>query len=44
MFIVTFVRHEKTGLDRKQALDHWRTTHGPIAASLSFVEEVVIVG
>lgn len=37
MFTVTFVLHEKTDLDREEALRYWREQHGPIVAALADV-------
>lgn len=41
MFTVTFVLHEKDGLDRAEALRYWRETHGPIVAAVPGVQRYV---
>lgn len=41
MFTVTFVLHEKAGLDRPEALRYWRETHGPIVARVPGVQRYV---
>ncbi len=41
MFTVTFVLHEKNGLDRAEALRYWRDTHGPIIAKVPGVRRYV---
>lgn len=41
MFTVTFVLHEKTGLDRADALRYWSDTHGPIAAKIPGAQRYV---
>ena len=41
MFTVTFVLHEKDGLDRAEAQRYWRETHGPIVAAVPGVQRYV---
>jgi len=41
MFTVTFVLHEKSGLDRADALRYWRDTHGPIITKVPGVRRYV---
>ena len=41
MFTVAFVLHEKFNLDRKAALDFWRSAHGPIVAKVPGVQRYV---
>lgn len=41
MFTVTFVLHEKSGLDRQEALRYWREQHAPIVAAVPGVQAYV---
>ena len=41
MFTVTFVLYEKAGLDRKEALRYWGTTHGEIVSKVDGVQRYV---
>lgn len=41
MFTVTFVLHEKDGLDRTEALRYWRDTHGPLVRDVPGVQRYV---
>lgn len=41
MFTVTFVLHEKTGLDRAEALRYWRTEHAEIVRAVPGVQHYV---
>jgi hypothetical protein len=41
MFTVTFAIHEKDGLDRTEALQYWRETHGLLAAKIPGVQHYV---
>lgn len=41
MFTVTFVLHEKSGLDRREALRYWREQHGPVVAAVPGVQGYV---
>jgi hypothetical protein len=34
MFAVVFVRHEKEGLDRAEAVRCWRDTHGALVGQV----------
>jgi uncharacterized protein (TIGR02118 family) len=41
VFTVTFVLHEKDGLERTEALRYWRETHGPLVAEVPGVQRYV---
>ena len=41
MFTLTSVLHEKSGLERADALRYWRDTHGPIVAGVPGVQRYV---
>lgn len=41
MFTITFVLHEKSGLDRQEALGYWRETHADIVRQVPGVERYV---
>ncbi len=41
MFTLTSVLHEKSGLERADALRYWRDTHGPIVAKIPGVRRYV---
>ena len=41
MFTVTLVLHEKSDLDREEALRYWREQHGPIVAAVPGLQRYV---
>ncbi|SDS30735.1 conserved hypothetical protein [Nocardioides scoriae] len=41
MFTVTFVLHEKSGSDRSEALQYWRTTHADVVRRVPGVAHYV---
>ena len=41
MLKVMFVLHEREGVDRREALRHWRETHGPLDMKIPGVRRYV---